>query len=268
MAWFLYESEERTIQNQMEDWWIRFDELRSDVVSRQAAFLRVLAEKAVSFLNRFGGVLYSAKSFAIVLFLVACHFAWVISSSGNEPAFVLSDLPVVIAVYVGTLVAGIGLTQVTIAALKRVLMRIARSMSEWSIFLLAGFTPLIFLFLVLFSLFLSTPLFVLDHIRLDGEGLPSTGVSAMGLLFAGAQSLLLSLIVIILGIVIVLQGAAGLMLMHKAAWPILSRILYAFPRYRLISNKKLLNAVGFLMITIALAPTAGWGRLLKVVGAG
>lgn len=39
IAFFVYEAEEGAIQNRLEDWWIRIDELRLSAMSRQAAFI-------------------------------------------------------------------------------------------------------------------------------------------------------------------------------------------------------------------------------------
>lgn len=271
MAWFLYESEEQTIQSRLEEWWIRFDELRSKVVSRQAAFLKVLAEKGISVLNLlFGESLGSGRALLVLFPLAACSpLVWATGLSTNELLLSLSFPAVTIVVFAGTLVISVVLTLATVHSIKRVLLWVSRSSLEWPIFLLAGFMPLIFVFLSLFSLALSAPLWSLAHIRIDGEGVPGGDVLAGNyFLFILSTGLLLQLVLLILAIISVLQGAAVLMLAHRATWPFLSRLFYSVSRHRLIYNKKILNVLGFAMITVALAPRVGWGRLLKVVGVG
>jgi hypothetical protein len=270
MAWFLYESEEQTIQSRLEEWWIRFDELRSKVVSRQAAFLKILAENGISALNRlFGESLSSGRALLVIFPLVAYFLVWAIGLSANELSLALSFPAVAIAVFAGTIMISVGLTLATVHVVRRVLLWVARSRLEWPIFLLAGFMPLIFVFLSLYSLSLSAPLWSLAHIRIDGEGLSGEDAPVVSSFpFFLSTGLLLQLVLLILAIISMLQGAAVLMLAHRATWPFLSRVFYSVSRYRLIYNKKILNVLGFMMITVALAPRAGWGRLLKMVGAG
>jgi hypothetical protein len=55
VAWFVYEDEERGLQNRLDDWWIQFDDLRKSVVSRQAAFAVVVARKSREALLRVFG---------------------------------------------------------------------------------------------------------------------------------------------------------------------------------------------------------------------
>jgi hypothetical protein len=54
-ALFLYEDEEGKLQNTIENWWIRLDDLRRRVVSRHNAFLSVVAEVATKFFDRLLG---------------------------------------------------------------------------------------------------------------------------------------------------------------------------------------------------------------------
>ena len=44
LAIFLYETEQGTIQNRLEGLWVRIDDLKLAALSRQAAFVRVVAD--------------------------------------------------------------------------------------------------------------------------------------------------------------------------------------------------------------------------------
>ena len=61
VAWFVYEDEERRLQNKIETWWLQFDDVRSKVVSRQAAFVVVVAQRANGILDRMFGQALLAK---------------------------------------------------------------------------------------------------------------------------------------------------------------------------------------------------------------
>lgn len=61
VAWFVYEDEERRLQNKIETWWLQFDDIRSKVVSRQAAFVVVVAQRANGVLDRMFGEALLAK---------------------------------------------------------------------------------------------------------------------------------------------------------------------------------------------------------------
>lgn len=55
VAWFVYEDEEKKLQNKIETWWLQFDDFRTNLVSRQAAFLVVVALRASEILDRLFG---------------------------------------------------------------------------------------------------------------------------------------------------------------------------------------------------------------------
>lgn len=65
-ALFLYEDEARAIQNVLEEWWVRVDDLRAVAVKRHIALLRISAEATTSFLDRlFGKRLVSLQAVAV-----------------------------------------------------------------------------------------------------------------------------------------------------------------------------------------------------------
>src|SRR5262249_55730436 len=55
VAWFVYEDEEKKLQNKIETWWVQFDDFRSHLVSRQAAFVAVVALRASEVIDRLFG---------------------------------------------------------------------------------------------------------------------------------------------------------------------------------------------------------------------
>jgi hypothetical protein len=78
VAWFVYEDEERQLQNKIETWWLEFDDIRSRMVSRQAAFVVVVAQRASGILDRmFGPALLARDSIAeAVCLTVAGFYFW------------------------------------------------------------------------------------------------------------------------------------------------------------------------------------------------
>jgi hypothetical protein len=60
---------------------------------------------------------------------------------------------------------------------------------------------------------------------------------------------------------------AGMMLVHRLAWPLASRLLYALgPRYRLVQNKVALNAAGVMLAGVAITGNYGWQAILRHFG--
>jgi hypothetical protein len=55
VAWFVYEDEEKTLQSKIEDWWLQFDDLRERMLTRQNAFVSVVAARAREPLDRLLG---------------------------------------------------------------------------------------------------------------------------------------------------------------------------------------------------------------------
>ncbi len=78
VAWFAYEDEERKLQNKVETWWLQFDDIRSKMASRQAAFVVVVAQRANGILDRmFGESLLTKDSIAEALCVLAGGIAFV-----------------------------------------------------------------------------------------------------------------------------------------------------------------------------------------------
>jgi hypothetical protein len=70
VAWFVYEDEERKLQNKIEAWWIQFDDFRSKMVSRQAAIVVVVAQRATGILDcMFGQAVLAKDSIAAAVCL-------------------------------------------------------------------------------------------------------------------------------------------------------------------------------------------------------
>jgi len=70
VAWFVYEDEERRLQNKIETWWLQFDDIRSKMVSRQTAFVIIVAQRASDILDRmFGQALFGKDSIATAVCL-------------------------------------------------------------------------------------------------------------------------------------------------------------------------------------------------------
>jgi hypothetical protein len=64
----VYEDAEKRIQNRLEEVWVRIDDLQSSAVSKEAAFVNVIARVSGSFFDRiFGHRLISLRSIAICL---------------------------------------------------------------------------------------------------------------------------------------------------------------------------------------------------------
>jgi len=65
-ALFLYETETREVQNTLEEWWIRVDDLRTAAVKRHVALLRVSAQATEAILDRtFGQRLISLHAISV-----------------------------------------------------------------------------------------------------------------------------------------------------------------------------------------------------------
>jgi hypothetical protein len=62
---FLYEHQERGVENSLERWWIRISDLHAQAISRQTAFLKVVAEiTSKGFARLFGERLFGPKALA------------------------------------------------------------------------------------------------------------------------------------------------------------------------------------------------------------
>ncbi len=84
-AAFLYEDEEAKVQNILENWWIRVDDLKRVVVYRHSAITRAAAEFAGTILDRiFGKKFISLRAIAVAgcLSLTSLHFVAVVVTNG------------------------------------------------------------------------------------------------------------------------------------------------------------------------------------------
>ncbi|MBK5051821.1 hypothetical protein IQ289_25905 [Burkholderia sp. R-70006] len=61
-------------------------------------------------------------------------------------------------------------------------------------------------------------------------------------------------------------GTALLMLIHRAVWPFISRVLYVVPRNGFGASKKFLATLGFALAGIAFTGQYGWNLVVKLVG--
>lgn len=83
VAWFVYEDEEKLLQSTIENWWVRFDDLRSVIVSRQTAFVIVVAERTNDVLSRvFGQALITRDSVASATTFATAGYATTIAVAG------------------------------------------------------------------------------------------------------------------------------------------------------------------------------------------
>jgi hypothetical protein len=84
VAWFVYEDEEKLLQSKIESWWLQFDDLRQNMISRHAAFISIVAQKAKEALDRlFGPILLATDSVAVAtslgvtgVFLVEVYYKY------------------------------------------------------------------------------------------------------------------------------------------------------------------------------------------------
>ncbi|MEZ2354443.1 hypothetical protein [Caballeronia sp. RCC_10] len=98
LAWCVYEDEEKALQNRIENLWVDFDDLRGRMVSRQTAFVLVVASKLNEILTSvFGGSLISQISWAVVtcLSLTACIVCLAIIAAVNEDWSIVTVLAII-----------------------------------------------------------------------------------------------------------------------------------------------------------------------------
>ena len=322
VAWFTYEDEDRKLQNRIATWWLQFDDVRSHMVSRQAAFVVVVARQAIDILDRMFGPRHLAKDsvaaaasltlgsyfFSIVvshaikfgldaasparaavpltLFAIAAAplvsprlrlfpraVMWVLAAAlvavilislfffvggllNGEPIEGFASFRGVEAqnlVVVGGLPVGVALTLFQVAVARRAMRSAIVARSEWPI--------------VLGMALVAVPVGIM-------LGLGAMAVSAMDSLEAITLSSILFLVLIVTGATCVVTTAlfalvaavAGVMLLHRIAWPLASRILYALERYRLVQNKLALNAAGATLAGIAITGAYGWRAIVKHLG--
>ena len=87
LAAFVYENEEAAIQNRIEAWWLRLDEVRGRMISRNAAFVTVIAQQIQRLLDGLFGVkrmsprsLMSAAALSVASWYLAL-IVWALMSS-------------------------------------------------------------------------------------------------------------------------------------------------------------------------------------------
>jgi len=68
------------------------------------------------------------------------------------------------------------------------------------------------------------------------------------------------------GALLLLFGIAGLMLLHRAIWSPINRLLYVLQRYNVVEKKKLLLGTGVLLLGVAMSGKYSWQIPLKLVG--
>jgi hypothetical protein len=57
-----------------------------------------------------------------------------------------------------------------------------------------------------------------------------------------------------------------IMLLHRVAWPLASRLLYSLQRYKIVQSKKILNAISVVLLGYAIPGAKGYLIFLKLVG--
>lgn len=63
---FIYEDEERQVQNALEGWWVRLDDMRARMTRRHIDYLRTINDMAASWLSRiFGDKLLSLRALGV-----------------------------------------------------------------------------------------------------------------------------------------------------------------------------------------------------------
>jgi hypothetical protein len=68
------------------------------------------------------------------------------------------------------------------------------------------------------------------------------------------------------GVLLLLFGIAGLMLLHRAIWSPINRLLYVLQRYNVVEKKKWLLGTGVLLLGVAMSGKYSWQLPLKLVG--
>jgi hypothetical protein len=316
VAWFVYEDEEKLLQSKVETWWLQFDDLRNNMVSRQAAFVVVVAQKAHDALDTVFGpslmakdAIASATCLALAGYLAAIlldglqHFSIVTNgaiATASVAAFACGIAPlasdrfrkfprvllwVVVVVCIldfigqffalaislvteemppgypsllsvavgpfassGAFAAGVALILLQVAAARRALNLTVVSKSEWpvvrSMFLIG-----VAIAIVLAATWMSSDAFSPDSFTLQN------------LLFL-AGTLILGTSIIAAVLYILFAGTAVIMLLHRMAWPLVSRLLYSLQRYKIVQSKKTLNAIGAVLLGVAIPGAKGWLKLL------
>lgn len=303
VAWFAYEDEERRLQSKIETWWLQFDDIRSKMVSRQAAFVVVVAQRAIGILDRmFGASVLAKDSIAEALCLLSGSFVSVVIlmvMAVAEQRFmpmIHKWWPVVPLMY-GCAAAPL------LSPRLRLLPRAGTGI--FAAFILFQFFQSDYVqaavFIVAFSSGIALTLFQVAIARYAMRSTIAARsewpiVLGMVLVYVPAGILLASFLalwgifgpegeaelltptdflLVLLFMVLAMcflptalwglvMSIAGLMLLHRVVWPLTSRLLYALPRYRIVQNKAALHAAALALIGIAMG-TSGLQSILKVL---
>lgn len=291
VAWCVYEDEEKTLQSRIEDWWLQFDDLGKTVVARQAAFVRVVAVKSVAVLDSIFGpknFSFDALSSSAILcvagiaittlfdpllgsdlewrqlqttapvFFFVALLLFVLPRSAKRILGVRGFLllrPSYLLPFLGAAVVLCAVLTMVLVAIERwALARAARTASERPI--LVGM--LIFLAMVPICwllLLLGLVLFAFASGYFLGAFLSAIFVFAA---IGAAATIPVGLFLLVVGI------AVGLLL-HRAAWPLMSRLLYNLPRNAVVEHKAALKALSVFLLGIACTGIHGWQPLLKLL---
>lgn len=294
VAWCVYEDEEKKLQSKIEDLWLQFDDLSMDVLSRQATFVRVVAVKAVTIIDRvFGAKNFSFSAFSAAACICLAGIAAVLPFLLHEvektglrelltqielAAFICAGFayffPSVVKGIVGVLAAvlivalllipggqflGVGIALCIVSSMLLVavgrwaLARAARTASEGAflgaLLIFLGILPAYTSFL-----FGSVVLALVQGFMLGGI------INAIMLVLITISAMAIPVGLFLLVVVI------GLMLLlHRAAWPLTSRLLYNLPRASVVEHKTALKALSAFLIGIACTGVHGWQPVLKLL---
>jgi hypothetical protein len=320
VAWFVYEDEEKRMQNVIEQWWLSLNELSSTTRSRQAALTAFVSRKAVDSINRFYGApiwstggLIASSTMVILIAVVLGGIAT--SLLANSVPFGSAQPPRSEAEAQVTLLALVIYLLALIPCLLAAFSPRRRPWRRWIVvvwfglnfyFVVDGFMRFFegriqasaFVFVLLGHLFLfcvapvvvcgvavcmryaftvaarsgsewwpfvlaaGVVLLTLALVTLTGY----TGLTRNEQIYVLSALLFPSLLFIpMLSLVTLI---AGLLLLHRLMWPFIERVLYSWQRYKVVQNKKLLNAAGTALFGFALASEATWERIGKILAIG
>ncbi len=113
---------------------------------------------------------------------------------------------------------------------------------------------------------LGTPCLCLLYVGCNWERIrQSLQISPDDTLF-GLLAMILQGLVLANSVVAVVILISALMLVHRGAWPLLSRALYNFPRHEILAQKKALNTLGVSLAVVAIYGHYGWRLVAKYIG--
>jgi hypothetical protein len=275
LGFLLYENEEGKIQSTLENFWVSLDDQQRLALSRHRAFLRKVALLTNIALDRvFGERLIGVQSIGVSLCLFAAALFWVSEwtwalfsgSLGKQiytPLFLLAAFLPSIARRLRHITFGIGLA--SYFPLMSQLTGESFDLADYfrpdlmGYFLLHFYLPALasaVLFLALArqivrlfggakymsAITYSISLFVLLLIALCAD------FALMGLLYAPAVFLgNLALLFVPLAFCLLVLS----LLVHKLAWPLPVRAMYALQRYQIVRRKALMRTAGLSLVSIS-----------------